>query len=86
MQVGVDNRSGNNGQIQLWQFLLEILTDKNYINIIEWVGDEGEFKLSDPEVVAQVKSFKNIKTEYNFLIIFFFSSTSFGASERTNQQ
>ncbi len=24
MQVGVDNRSGNNGQIQLWQFLLGI--------------------------------------------------------------
>ena len=22
------NRSGNNGQIQLWQFLLELLTDK----------------------------------------------------------
>ena len=24
------NRSGNNGQVQLWQFLLELLTDKEH--------------------------------------------------------
>lgn len=40
MQVGTDNRIGNNGQIQLWQFLLEILTDKEYCNVIEWIGTE----------------------------------------------
>lgn len=33
-----NNRTGNNGQIQLWQFLLEILTDKNYKDIIKWNG------------------------------------------------
>ncbi|ELK33998.1 GA-binding protein alpha chain [Myotis davidii] len=44
---------GNNGQIQLWQFLLELLTDKDARDCISWVGDEGEFKLNQPELVAQ---------------------------------
>jgi hypothetical protein len=43
-------RSGNNGQIQLWQFLLELLTDKENREVIHWQGEEGEFKLSNPEV------------------------------------
>nr|CAD7575829.1 unnamed protein product [Timema californicum] len=30
------NRTGNNGQIQLWQFLLELLTDKDHTEIIHW--------------------------------------------------
>ncbi|XP_033106211.1 GA-binding protein alpha chain-like [Anneissia japonica] len=47
------NRTGNNGQIQLWQFLLELLTDKDSRDCICWVGDNGEFKLIDPEMVAQ---------------------------------
>ncbi|XP_006758814.1 PREDICTED: GA-binding protein alpha chain [Myotis davidii] len=47
------NRTGNNGQIQLWQFLLELLTDKDARDCISWVGDEGEFKLNQPELVAQ---------------------------------
>ena len=46
--------SGNNGQIQLWQFLLELLTDKECREVIFWVGDEGEFKLNHPEMVAQM--------------------------------
>jgi GA-binding protein transcription factor, alpha len=45
MHIGSDNRNGNNGQIQLWQFLLEILTDQEYTHVIEWVGSEGEFKV-----------------------------------------
>lgn len=32
-------RPGNNGQIQLWQFLLEILTDKEYRTSIQWIGN-----------------------------------------------
>lgn len=32
------NRSGNNGQIQLWQFLLELLTTRDYKPIIQWIG------------------------------------------------
>lgn len=45
--------AGNNGQIQLWQFLLELLTDKDARDCISWVGEEGEFKLNQPELVAQ---------------------------------
>lgn len=33
------NRTGNNGQIQLWQFLLELLTTQEYKSIIQWIGN-----------------------------------------------
>lgn len=33
------NRTGNNGQIQLWQFLLELLTSREHRNIIHWMGN-----------------------------------------------
>lgn len=46
MHIGSDGRNGNNGQIQLWQFLLEILTDQEFLHVIEWVGDQGEFKVN----------------------------------------
>lgn len=66
MHQGSDNRNGNNGQIQLWQFLLEILTDREYINVIEWVGSSGEFKLTDPEVVAQLWGDRKNKPAMNY--------------------
>lgn len=47
-------KTGTNGQIQLWQFLLELLTDKNHQNVIHWVSSDGQFKLEDPETVAQL--------------------------------
>uniref|UniRef100_A0A1B0BAK3 ETS domain-containing protein n=1 Tax=Glossina palpalis gambiensis TaxID=67801 RepID=A0A1B0BAK3_9MUSC len=46
--------SGNNGKVNLWQFLLEILTEREHVDIIKWVGDDGEFKLTDPERVARL--------------------------------
>lgn len=58
--------SGNNGQVQLWQFLLEILTDREYVNIIQWVGNDGEFKLSDPEGVARLWGEKKNKPAMNY--------------------
>ncbi|XP_059610180.1 DNA-binding protein Ets97D [Phlebotomus argentipes] len=60
------NRSGNNGQIQLWQFLLEILTDIEHRRIIQWVGGNGEFKLSDPERVAQLWGERKNKPTMNY--------------------
>lgn len=39
------------GPIQLWQFLLELLTDKSCQGFIAWTGDGWEFKLSDPDEV-----------------------------------
>ncbi|XP_017082913.1 DNA-binding protein Ets97D [Drosophila eugracilis] len=58
--------SGNNGQVQLWQFLLEILTDCEHTDIIEWVGTEGEFKLSDPDRVARLWGEKKNKPAMNY--------------------
>ncbi|KAG5669226.1 hypothetical protein PVAND_017118 [Polypedilum vanderplanki] len=66
MHIGSDNRNGNNGQIQLWQFLLEILTDKDYVSVIEWVGTAGEFKLNDPEYVAQLWGERKNKPAMNY--------------------
>ncbi|CAO1311568.1 unnamed protein product [Diamesa hyperborea] len=66
MHIGTDNRNGNNGQIQLWQFLLEILTDREYLNVIEWIGNCGEFKLTDPEYVAQLWGIRKNKPAMNY--------------------
>lgn len=40
------------GPIQLWQFLLELLTDKSCQSFISWTGDGWEFKLADPDEVC----------------------------------
>jgi len=60
------NRTGNNGQVQLWQFLLELLTDKQHCEVIHWVGDEGEFKLESPEIVAQLWGTRKNKPNMNY--------------------
>ena len=39
------------GPIQLWQFLLELLTDRSCQSIISWTGEEWEFKLHEPDEV-----------------------------------
>ena len=57
---------GNNGQIQLWQFLLELLTDKDARDCISWVGEEGEFKLNQPELVAQKWGQRKNKPTMNY--------------------
>lgn len=60
------NRSGNNGQIQLWQFLLELLTDANHHEHIQWIGTEGEFKLFNPDIVAQLWGKRKNKPTMNY--------------------
>jgi len=60
------NRSGNNGQVQLWQFLLELLTDKEHREVIHWLGEDGEFKLNNPEVVAQLWGARKNKPNMNY--------------------
>ena len=40
--------------VELCQFLLELLMDKEHHKIIYWIGNEGEFKLESPEEVAQL--------------------------------
>ncbi|XP_028401584.1 uncharacterized protein LOC114524640 [Dendronephthya gigantea] len=58
--------AGNNGQIQLWQFLLQLLTDKDSKHLITWVGDQGEFKLNLPEQVAQEWGKRKNKPAMNY--------------------
>ena len=41
------------GPIQLWQFLLEQLSDKACQTFIVWTGDGWEFKLTDPDEVSR---------------------------------
>lgn len=34
---------GGNRQTQLWHFILELLRNKEHTDIINWVGETGEF-------------------------------------------
>lgn len=54
------------GPIQLWQFLLELLTDKNCQHFISWSGDGWEFKLSDPDEVARRWGNRKNKPKMNY--------------------
>ena len=54
------------GQIQLWQFLLELLQDDKHANIIAWAGSEGEFKLLDPEAVSMLWGLRKRKPNMNY--------------------
>ena len=46
--------SPGGGPIQLWQFLLELLTDKECQHCIAWTGDGWEFKMADPDEVRLI--------------------------------
>eukprot|EP00731_Ephydatia_muelleri_P011980 Em0006g874a len=54
------------GPIQLWQFLLELLTDRDCQNCIAWTGREWEFKLIDPEEVARRWGTRKNKPKMNY--------------------
>lgn len=41
------------GQLQLWQFLLELLTESRNETCIRWDGGDGLFTLTDPDEVAR---------------------------------
>ncbi|XP_063587240.1 protein C-ets-2-like isoform X2 [Penaeus indicus] len=54
------------GPIQLWQFLLELLTDKKQQQHISWTGDGWEFKLTDPDEVARLWGLRKNKPKMNY--------------------
>ncbi|CAL4231967.1 unnamed protein product, partial [Meganyctiphanes norvegica] len=54
------------GQIQLWQFLLELLTEPANASVIVWDGTLGEFKILDPDEVARKWGEKKSKTNMNY--------------------
>ncbi|XP_026740071.1 DNA-binding protein Ets97D isoform X1 [Trichoplusia ni] len=66
MSSYMTSRNGNNGQIQLWQFLLELLTSAEYFDVIRWHGTEGEFKLLEPERVARLWGARKHKPAMNY--------------------
>ncbi|VDM63452.1 unnamed protein product [Angiostrongylus costaricensis] len=60
------NLSGS-GQIQLWQFLLELLGDAaSNGHCIAWEGASGEFKLVDPDEVARKWGQRKSKPNMNY--------------------
>ncbi|XP_022201815.1 DNA-binding protein Ets97D isoform X5 [Nilaparvata lugens] len=65
-EMPASNKAGNNGQIQLWQFLLDLLTDKKHRQAIQWLGEDGEFKLLDPETVANLWGERKNKPTMNY--------------------
>ena len=54
------------GPIQLWQFLLELLTDKSCQHFICWTGDGWEFKMTDPDEVARRWGLRKNKPKMNY--------------------
>ncbi|XP_063235380.1 ETS-like protein pointed isoform X3 [Bacillus rossius redtenbacheri] len=67
---GINNGGGpcftGSGPIQLWQFLLELLTDKSCQGFISWTGDGWEFKLTDPDEVARRWGIRKNKPKMNY--------------------
>ncbi|XP_050415151.2 ETS domain-containing transcription factor ets-5 isoform X2 [Patella vulgata] len=54
------------GQVQLWQFLLELLTDSSNDVCIKWEGPNGEFRMVDPEEVARRWGARKNKPNMNY--------------------
>ncbi|KAJ0070020.1 hypothetical protein NL108_000266 [Boleophthalmus pectinirostris] len=63
INTGVQKGSG---QIQLWQFLLELLSDSANMSCIAWEGTNGEFKLIDPDEVARRWGERKSKPNMNY--------------------
>ncbi|CAB4059155.1 DNA-binding protein D-ETS-6,Protein FEV,Transcriptional regulator ERG homolog,Transcriptional regulator Erg,Transcriptional regulator ERG,DNA-binding protein D-ETS-3,ETS domain-containing transcription factor ets-5 [Lepeophtheirus salmonis] len=61
------NPNLSSGQIQLWQFLLELLSEPEiHGSYISWCGEKGEFRLSDPEEVAKKWGGRKAKGNMNY--------------------
>ncbi|XP_055891472.1 uncharacterized protein LOC106058449 isoform X3 [Biomphalaria glabrata] len=58
--------TSGSGQIQLWQFLLELLSDSANAACITWEGTNGEFKLVDPDEVARRWGERKSKPNMNY--------------------
>ncbi|KAH8864819.1 Protein FEV [Schistosoma japonicum] len=66
LNYGMKSRSQGSGQIQLWQFLLELLADSQNMACITWEGNDGEFKLIDPDEVARRWGERKSKPNMNY--------------------
>ena len=66
------------GPVQLWQFLLELLSERSFQHIIAWTGNGWEFKLKDPDEVKNYPS--------SILNVYSLRSREGGVLERTSQK
>eukprot|EP00092_Neocalanus_flemingeri_P027434 GFUD01029754.1.p1 GENE.GFUD01029754.1~~GFUD01029754.1.p1 ORF type:complete len:501 (-),score=85.61 GFUD01029754.1:270-1772(-) len=57
---------GSGGQIQLWQFLLELLDNPSNKEHIAWEGGNGEFRLIEPDEVAKQWGERKSKKNMNY--------------------
>ncbi|XP_070978034.1 protein c-ets-1-A-like isoform X4 [Oncorhynchus clarkii lewisi] len=64
--AGILSAYTGSGPIQLWQFLLELLIDRSCQSFIIWTGDGWEFKLTDPDEVAQLWGRRKNKPKMNY--------------------
>ena len=46
--------------------MLELLTDKDHREEIDWIGEEGEFKLKNREAVARLWGIRKNKPNMNY--------------------
>ncbi|XP_078484078.1 transcription factor protein [Ciona intestinalis] len=53
-------------QVQLWHFILELLQDDQYQDIIAWQGEYGEFVIKDPDEVAKLWGMRKCKPHMNY--------------------
>lgn len=57
----------NSGQIQLWQFLLELLTDSTgEVTCVRWEGPLGEFRMVDPDELGRKWGQRKNKPNMNY--------------------
>ncbi|XP_052805456.1 ETS-related transcription factor Elf-1-like [Mya arenaria] len=54
------------GQIQLWQFILELLTTDAGSGCARWEGPLGEFRITDPDQVANKWGLRKNKPNMNY--------------------
>lgn len=61
----LQNATGG-GPIQLWHFLVEMLLDPSKQQILAWTGDDFEFKILDPDEVANLWGNRKNKPRMNY--------------------
>jgi len=48
----INSNTHFNRDVEIWRFLLDLLTDCAYTKVIEWVDNEGTFKIIKPNTVS----------------------------------
>ena len=58
--------AAGSGQIQLWQFLLELLLEESNSAIITWEDAEGQFRILDPDEIARLWGKRKNRPNMNY--------------------